>query len=224
MAFTFPLKFMAAAQYIRHIPSEEGLKRVSTEEQNHSDNSEENVAGSTEAQAEQQAPQPEDETPKLDDHVEEPAAPGVEALEAEVATLKDELLRVHADMQNLRRRVDRDVENAHKYALERFVGELVSVVDNLERATSTIDKDDDKFAAVGEGVELTLKSFLDVLAKFKVEALDPAGETFDPEKHQAMTTVPNPDVAPNTVMEVFQKGYLLNGRLIRPAMVVVSQG
>lgn len=165
-----------------------------------------------------------EETLKLDDHIQKAAQPGVEALNAEISTLKDELLRAHADMQNLRRRVDRDVENAHKYALEKFVGELLPVVDNLERATAAIDKENEKLSSVGEGVELTLKNFLDVLAKFRVEKLDPVGQPFDPEKHQAMTMVPNPDVAPNTVVEVFQKGYLLNGRLIRPAMVVVSQG
>ena len=168
-----------------------------------------------------------EEPRSLDDHAvtDEPEAePGVEALQAEVDTLKEELLRTHADMQNLRRRVDRDVENAHKYALEKFVGELVSVVDNLERAVATIDKDNEHTAALGEGVELTLKGLLDVLAKFRVEQVDPAGEPFDPDKHQAMTMVPNPEVKPNTVIEVFQKGYMLNGRLIRPAMVVVSQG
>jgi Molecular chaperone GrpE (heat shock protein) len=147
----------------------------------------------------------------------------VEDLQAEVASLKEEVLRTHADMQNLRRRVERDVENAHKYALDKFVGDLLSVVDNLERATSSIDPEEEATKAVGEGVELTLKSFLDVLRRFNVEQLDPKGETFNPDQHQAMTMVPNPDVAPNTVLDVFQKGYLLNGRLVRPAMVVVSK-
>ena len=148
----------------------------------------------------------------------------IEALQAELAQQKEEVLRAHAEMQNVRRRVERDIDNARKYALEKFVGELLSVVDNLERAIAAIDKNDDALTAVGEGVELTLKNFLDVLSKFNVEQVDPTGEAFDPEKHQAMTMVPNPEVAANTVIEVFQKGYLLNGRLIRPAMVVVSQG
>lgn len=199
---------------------------MSTEEQNHSKNSEEEqVAKAAEQEAQvDESEQSAADASVLEGEVETVAEPDVEALKAEVETLKEEVLRTHADMQNLRRRVDRDVENAHKYALEKFVGELVSVADNLERATSTLDKDDEKFAAVGEGIELTLKGFLDVLAKFKVEQVDPSGESFDPEKHQAMTMIPNPDVAPNTVIEVFQKGYLLNGRLIRPAMVVVSKG
>lgn len=147
----------------------------------------------------------------------------VEDLQSEIASLKEEVLRTHADMQNLRRRVERDVENAHKYALDKFVGDLLSVVDNLERATSSIDPEEEATKAVGEGVELTLKSFLDVLRRFNVEQLDPKGEAFNPDQHQAMTMVPNPDVAPNTVLDVFQKGYLLNGRLVRPAMVVVSK-
>lgn len=147
----------------------------------------------------------------------------VEDLQSEIASLKEEVLRTHADMQNLRRRVERDVENAHKYALDKFVGDLLSVVDNLERAISSIDPEEDATKAVGEGVELTLKSFLDVLRRFNVEQVDPKGESFNPDQHQAMTMVPNPDVAPNTVLDVFQKGYLLNGRLVRPAMVVVSK-
>lgn len=153
---------------------------------------------------------------------EEPVATTL-SLENEIAALKEELLRNHADMQNLRRRVDRDVENAHKYALEKFAGEMLSVVDNLERATATIDKENQQLSAVGEGVELTLKGLLDVLARFKIEQVNPAGQPFDPDKHQAVATVPNPAVAANTVMEVFQKGYLLNGRLLRPAMVVVAK-
>jgi len=144
-------------------------------------------------------------------------------LQAEVASLKEELLRAHADMQNLRRRAERDVENVYKYALDKFVSDLVSVVDNLERATAVIDPEVEEMTALGEGVQLTLKSFLDVLRRFNVEQLDPKGEPFDPDRHQAMTMVPNPEVAPNTVIDVFQKGYLLNGRLVRPAMVVVTK-
>ena len=147
----------------------------------------------------------------------------VETLQEEVAALKEQLLLVHADMQNLRRRAERDVENAHKYALDKFVGDLVTVVDNLERATAAIDPEVKEMTALGEGVQLTLKNFLDVLRRFNVEQVDPRGEPFDPDKHQAMTMVPNSELAPNTVMEVFQKGYLLNGRLVRPAMVVVSK-
>ena len=197
---------------------------VSTEEQKQSRDSEQQAGDNPQPEQPETGKSGAEEAPKLDDHVEEPQQGDVEALQREVDTLKDELLRTHADMQNLRRRVDRDVEHAHKYALEKFVGELVSVVDNLERAISAIDSENREMDAVGEGVELTLKSFLDVLNKFNVEQVNPEGQPFDPDKHQAMTMVPNPDVEPNTVLEVYQKGYLLNGRLVRPAMVVVSQG
>lgn len=148
----------------------------------------------------------------------------VATLREAASQAKDQVLRVQAEMQNLRRRVDRDIENAHKFALDKFVAELLPVVDNLERALATIDASDDTQRAIGEGIELTLKSFQDVLVRNKVEQVDPVGQGFDPEFHQAMAIVPHPELAANTVIEVFQKGYLLNGRLVRPAMVVVSRG
>lgn len=137
---------------------------------------------------------------------------------------QDQVLRTQAEMQNLRRRVERDVENAHKFALEKFVAELLPVVDNLERAIAAIDPEDDHFKAVGEGVELTLKSFLDVLDGHKVKQLNPRGECFNPDFHQAVAMVPDSEIVENTVIEVFQKGYTLNDRLVRAAMVVVSKG
>ena len=143
-------------------------------------------------------------------------------LRQQVAHANEQLLRVQAEMQNVRRRVERDVENAHKYALEKFATELLSVVDNLERALAAIDTEDESQKSVAEGIELTLKTFIDVLAKFNVETVEPEGQPFDADLHQAVSTVPNGDVEPNTVVDVFQKGYTLNGRLIRPAMVVVS--
>ena len=146
----------------------------------------------------------------------------VEALQQKLSTLSEQLLREQAEMQNVRRRAQRDIESAHKYALEKFAGELLSVVDNLERAIDAIDADDESQKAVAEGLELTLKTFIEVLAKYNVEAVEPEGQPFDAELHQAVSTVPNKDVEPNTVINVFQKGYTLNGRLMRPAMVVVS--
>ena len=146
-----------------------------------------------------------------------------EQLKAQVATANDQVLRVQAEMQNVRRRAERDVENAHKYALDKFAADLLPVVDNLERALAAIDSADEGQKAVAEGLELTLKSFMDVLTRYKIEAIDPAGQPFDAELHQAVSMVPNPDFEHNTVMDVFQKGYSLNGRLVRPAMVVVSQ-
>jgi len=149
--------------------------------------------------------------------------PVSEQLLEQVASAKDQVLRVQAEMQNVRRRAERDVENAHKYALDKFTSDLLPVVDNLERALATIDSADEAQKGVSEGLELTLKSFMEVLSRHKIETIDPAGQPFDAELHQAVSMVPNPDLEPNTVMDVFQKGYTLNGRLVRPAMVVVSQ-
>ena len=115
------------------------------------------------------------------------------------------------------------MEKAHKFALEKFTNDLLPVVDNLERAIASIDTGNEQFKAVGEGVELTLKSLVDALKRHQVEAVDPEGEPFDPQLHQAMSMVENPDVEPNTVSNVFQKGYTLHGRLVRPAMVVVAK-
>ena len=146
----------------------------------------------------------------------------IEELQQKLSILGEQVLREQAEMQNVRRRAQRDVESAHKFALEKFATELLSVVDNLERAIDAIDAEDESQKAVAEGLELTLKTFIEVLAKYKVEAVEPEGQPFDADLHQAVSTVPNAEVEPNTVINVFQKGYTLNGRLIRPAMVVVS--
>ncbi|MDG2251082.1 MAG: nucleotide exchange factor GrpE [Gammaproteobacteria bacterium] len=137
---------------------------------------------------------------------------------------KDDLLRVQAEMQNLRRRTEQDIEKAHKYGQEKFSIELLSVMDNLERAlTAASEHEDDSVKAIYDGVDLTLKSFVDCFNKFNIETLDPLGEPFDPQIHQAMGMQENPDVEPNTVIAVMQKGYTLYGRVIRPAMVMVSK-
>ena len=153
---------------------------------------------------------------------EQQAVNEVEELQQKLSTLGEQLLREQAEMQNVRRRAQRDVESAHKFALEKFATELLSVVDNLERAIGAIDAEDESQKAVAEGLELTLKTFVDVLTKHSVEPVDPEGQPFDADLHQAVSMVPNAEVEPNTVINVFQKGYTLNGRLIRPAMVVVS--
>ncbi len=147
----------------------------------------------------------------------------VAELHQQLAQQKDLVLRAQAEVHNAQRRAQQDVERAHKFALEKLLRDLLPVVDNLERALGTIDSEHEAHKAVVEGVELTHKSFVDTLCKYQIEVVDPAGEPFDPELHQAMTQVPNGDVEPNTVLDVFQKGYRLNGRLIRPAMVVVSK-
>jgi molecular chaperone GrpE len=159
---------------------------------------------------------------ELIDDVESDENSDLGAVDEQIAALKEDVLRAQAETQNARRRAEQDVEKARKFALEKFVVELLPVADNLERAIAAGDSEDEAQKVVLEGVALTHKSLLDSLKKFKVEAVDPFGEPFDPQLHQAMSMVPNPDVEPNTVLTVFQKGYTLNGRLVRPAMVVVS--
>lgn len=148
----------------------------------------------------------------------------IESLNQQLSDAKDQALRAAAEAQNVRRRAEKDVENAHKFGMEKLCGELLQVVDNLERAQDQADRDSEVVKPLLEGVELTHKSFIDVLQKFKLERLDPVGEPFDPQLHQAMTMIDSPDSEPNTVLDVMQKGYTLHGRLLRPAMVVVSKG
>lgn len=135
----------------------------------------------------------------------------------------DELLRAKADLENTRRRLQRDVENAHKYAVEKFVQDLLPVIDSLEMGINAANEVDADILKVKEGNELTLKMFNDCANKFGVEAIDPKGESFNPEYHQAMAMQESSEQEPNTVLAVMQKGYLLNGRLVRPAMVIVAK-
>ena len=144
-------------------------------------------------------------------------------LQADAAEARDASLRAQADAQNVRRRAEKDVEKARKFALEQFSKELLPVMDNLERALEAAPANEELVRPITEGVELTLKSFADAMKKFKIEVVDPLGEPFDPEFHQAMSMVENPEVEPNTVTLVMQKGYVLNDRLLRPAMVMVSK-
>jgi len=157
--------------------------------------------------------------------------PGIEALQtslaeaqAEAAKMKDQFLRSEAEKANLRRRVEKDVENAHKFGQEKLSKELLEVADNLERALASVDGENADPQVLKEGVDMTLKGLQGVFSKFNIEAIDPHGEPFDPQLHQAMSMVENAEVEPNTVIAVMQKGYQLHGRLMRPAMVMVSKG
>lgn len=155
-----------------------------------------------------------------DDTAESAAAVDIEALQEELATAKDNVVRATAEMQNVRRRAEKDVENARRYALEKMAKDILGVVDNLERTLDSVGEEKTPFT---EGVELTLKSFIDVLGRQKIEQLNPVGEPFDPQLHEAISMVPNPDAEDNTVLNVAQKGYTLNGRVIRAAMVIVCK-
>ena len=160
-------------------------------------------------------------------NVEETGADAVGArvleLEEQLAAAKDQSLRAVADLQNVRRRAEQDVEKAHKFALEKFAGDLLPVIDSLERGLELSNADDESIKPMREGIELTLKMFHDTLKRYNLEAVDPHGEPFNAEHHQAMAMEESAEVEPNSVLKVFQKGYLLNGRLLRPAMVVVSK-
>ena len=142
---------------------------------------------------------------------------------ARVDEQQADVLRAQADVQNIRRRSEQDVAKAHKFGQEKLMTEVVSLLDNLGRAIDAAGVEGSSLEVLLEGVEMSQNMLLSGLKKFNVDQLDPHGEPFDPELHEAMTAVPNPDLEPNTVMEVFQKGYTLNGRLVRPAMVVVSK-
>ena len=163
--------------------------------------------------------------------------PGSTSSEAETASIEDELaearrvaaehldraLRAQAEIENVRRRLERDVQNAHKFALERFVSELLPIRDSLELGLSASAEKGASAASIAEGVELTLRMLEQAMAKFGVSVVDPAGEPFDPEYHQAMTMQESDTAEPGTVLTVVQKGCLLNERLVRPAMVIVAK-
>lgn len=138
------------------------------------------------------------------------------------AQVRDTQLRAHAEIQNIQKRAEREAENARKYALEKFAGALLDVVDSLERALESTADDTEATRGLMEGVALTHKQLVDSLKRFAVESVDPRGQPFNAELHQAVSIQPAPDVAPNTVTTVLAKGYTLNGRLLRPAMVVVA--
>ena len=167
-----------------------------------------------------------------DQHAEEEQSPEaeiamlyaeLEAAKQTIADQKDGVVRAAADVDNIRRRAAQDVEKAHKFALEKFANELLPVIDNLERAIEFSDKENETLKPLLEGIDMTVKSFNDAVAKFGVEIVNTQGEQFNPDFHQAMSIQPSNDVTPNTVLAVMQKGYTLNGRLLRPAMVMVSK-
>lgn len=159
------------------------------------------------------------------------SATDIAALTAELAQATqradenwDKLLRQQAEMENLRRRTEKDLESTRKFALERFAKELLPVIDSLELGIQASTGDTAEVVKLREGSELTLKQLLGVLERFSVLVVDPIGEKFNPEMHQAMAVDPSAPGEANSVVRVFQKGYMLNDRLLRPAMVVIAQG
>jgi len=135
----------------------------------------------------------------------------------------DKAMRAMAEMDNLKKRVQKDLDDERKYGLAKFAKELLTVLDSLELGVQAATGDSPEVVKLREGSELTMKQFESVFAKFNIETVDPVGQPFNPEFHQAMVMQPSSTVAPNHVITVFQKGYVLNGRLLRPAMVVVAK-
>ena len=177
---------------------------------------------SDEIQQDQQQPQEAETAAEVD-----PRDERIAQLEAELAQsqtgVRDAQLRAQAEVENIRRRAEMDVEKAHKFALEKFANELLPVIDSLERALEVANKEDPQLASMIEGIELTLKGLLGAVRKFGVEVVGETGVPFTPEVHQAMSMMESEEFEPNHVMLVMQRGYTLNGRLLRPAMVAVSK-
>lgn len=177
--------------------------------------------------AEEQIPTVDAEVSEETQEAEDAVSHDLEAMLAETkkeAEAQKELaLRTLADMENLKRRTRIDVENAHKFALEKFVNALIPVLDSMEMGMEAAKNEEASLESIREGIEMTFKQTLDMLGDFNVERVDPKGEKFDPQLHEAMTMVPSPEHDSNTVMDVIQKGYTLNERLVRAARVIVAQ-
>lgn len=174
------------------------------------------------------ATQPQDDEPELTPEGEptpEAMARALQALleekEKEVATLKDQSLRALAEVENIRRRAERDQQDTAKYAVSKFASDLVAVLENLQRAIDAVPADQ-KSSPLAVGVEMTLKELLGAFEKHGIKRIDPAGQKFDHNFHQAISQVENAEVEAGTVLQVVQAGYVIHDRLLRPAMVVVS--
>ncbi|AAZ41174.1 heat shock protein 24 [Candidatus Blochmanniella pennsylvanica str. BPEN] len=161
------------------------------------------------------------------DNVIDPKNDQIIKLKIQLAQLQEHerntVLRLTAEIENIRRRNTQEIEKIHKFGLERFIFELLPVIDNLERTMSISDNSNTLLSAIIEGIELTLKSFLDTVHKFGLKSIYEINVPFNPEIHQAISIIESEDHKPNQVLTMIQKGYILNGRLIRPAMVTVSQ-
>ena len=171
------------------------------------------VAGPEEVVAESENDQGEDISPE-------------QALEQAQATIKeywDQVMRLRAEIDNFRKRAERDVENAHKYALKNFTEALLPIIDSMEMGMTAAMAENATLESIRQGSELTMNMFMQVLEKQGLTQIDPVGDKFDPEQHQAISMVEDESAEPNTVIAVMQKGFLLNDRLVRPAMVIVAK-
>lgn len=166
------------------------------------------------------APDPAQEAARL--------AAEVDTLQGQIADLTDRMLRAHAEMDNLRKRAEREREETAKYAISKFARDVVAVADNFERAIQAVPagaaEQDGVLKSLVDGVSMTEREFLNVLERNGVKRINPKGELFNPHRHQAMMEMQNTDVVPGTILEVFQCGYFIDDRVLRPAMVVVAKG
>lgn len=185
--------------------------------------------GEAESPLEGAADSADDSSATADDQTEdvESLKAAVEEAQREIANLEDRALRATAEAENVRRRADRSIENARKFALERFVEELLPAVDSFERAVEAasghVEGEGTGASAIAEGIELSLKLLLGAMERQGIAVVDPIGAPFDPNLHEAMTMIDNAEVEPGSVVDVFQKGYTVNGRLVRPARVIVAR-
>jgi molecular chaperone GrpE len=175
------------------------------------------------------APQAEPANDAAPEAASAPAADPIAALEAEKADLRDKLLRLMADMENLRRRTEREVADARTYAVANFARDMLNVADNIRRAIESVPAEaqasaEGAFKGLIEGIDLTERDLLKTLERHGVKKLDPQGQKFDPNVHQAMFEIPNPEVPNGTVVQVVQSGYVIGERVLRPALVGVSKG
>lgn len=181
------------------------------------------AAENSEQTAEKSVEQADEALEQAQDAMDEDLTAMLEQARVEADNNKEMALRIQADMENLRRRTRLDVESAHKYALEKFVNALLPAMDSMEMGMDAASKEGASIESIREGVEMTFKQLLDVLQEFNVERVDPTGEKFDPQLHEALTMIPSPDHESNTVVDTIQKGYTLNERLVRAARVIVAQ-
>jgi len=163
------------------------------------------------------------EAAEVSDEAGESAAEQLEKAQQTIKDYWDQMMRLRAEIDNNLKRAERDVENAHKYALKNFVENLLPIIDSMEMGQTAAEADNATLESIREGTALTMNMFIQVLEKNGLEQIDPIGEKFDPERHQAISMIAAENADSNTVIEVMQKGFLLNDRLVRPAMVVVAQ-
>ncbi len=173
----------------------------------------------TEIEAETNTAEESAEDGETEDTIEEQ----LEQVKTTVDNYWDQIMRLRAEVENNRKRAERDVENAHKYAMKNFTEALLPIIDSMEMGMSAAEAENATLQSIREGSELTMNMFVQVLEKQGLTQVDPVGEKFDPEQHQAISMVEDDDAESNTVISVMQKGFLLNDRLVRPAMVIVAK-